>query len=262
MLIGLGDRHPSNLMLHRVSGRVIHIDFGDCFEITATREKFPEIVPFRLTRMLTKCMEKSGIEGTYRVTCERVMRVLRDNKDSVMAMLEAFVYDPLISWKVLTGTNKPNVSDKLTTEDIKINDANININAFSSSKSESRSMDEIESPHPIELLREQLSRAASIDDQYDSQMNHTGSYPNDQLVSKLNGFVSDDNLTSLAIDTSVSVTGGSSNISSDINMSKKKTFGSFSETKVLKDERLPDNLNIRLVFFCEKKCKTLNSSFD
>ena len=29
------------------------------------------------------------------------MRVLRANKDSVMAMLEAFVYDPLISWRLL-----------------------------------------------------------------------------------------------------------------------------------------------------------------
>jgi hypothetical protein len=32
----------------------------------------------------------------------KVMRVLRDNRDSVMAMLEAFVYDPLISWRLLT----------------------------------------------------------------------------------------------------------------------------------------------------------------
>ena len=31
------------------------------------------------------------------------MRVLRDNRDSVMAMLEAFVYDPLISWRLLTS---------------------------------------------------------------------------------------------------------------------------------------------------------------
>ena len=37
------------------------------------------------------------------------MRVLRENKDSVMAMLEAFVYDPLISWRLLANreTNKP-----------------------------------------------------------------------------------------------------------------------------------------------------------
>ena len=29
------------------------------------------------------------------------MRVLRENRDSLMAMLEAFVYDPLISWRLL-----------------------------------------------------------------------------------------------------------------------------------------------------------------
>ena len=33
-ILGLGDRHPSNLMLDKLSGRVLHIDFGDCFEGT------------------------------------------------------------------------------------------------------------------------------------------------------------------------------------------------------------------------------------
>lgn len=31
------------------------------------------------------------------------MRVLRENKDSLMAVLEAFVYDPLISWRLTAG---------------------------------------------------------------------------------------------------------------------------------------------------------------
>jgi hypothetical protein len=100
-ILGLGDRHPSNLMLDQISGRILHIDFGDCFEVAMHREKFPEKVPFRLTRMLTRAMEVSGIEGSYRSTCERTMAVLRDNKDSLVAMLEAFVYDPLISWRLL-----------------------------------------------------------------------------------------------------------------------------------------------------------------
>lgn len=39
-------------MLDRVSGKIVHIDFGDCFEVAMTREKFPEKIPFRLTRML------------------------------------------------------------------------------------------------------------------------------------------------------------------------------------------------------------------
>ena len=38
-ILGLGDRHPSNLMLDRKSGKIIHIDFGDCFEVAMQREK-------------------------------------------------------------------------------------------------------------------------------------------------------------------------------------------------------------------------------
>lgn len=88
-ILGLGDRHPSNLLLDRTTGKVVHIDFGDCFEVAMHREKYPERVPFRLTRMLTFAMEVSNIEGSYRITCEAVMRVLRESKDSLMAVLEA-----------------------------------------------------------------------------------------------------------------------------------------------------------------------------
>jgi FKBP12-rapamycin complex-associated protein len=55
-ILGLGDRHPCNLMLHRASGKILHIDFGDCFEVASMREKFPEKIPFRLTRMLVNAM--------------------------------------------------------------------------------------------------------------------------------------------------------------------------------------------------------------
>lgn len=32
-ILGLGDRHPSNVMLNRITGKILHIDFGDCFEV-------------------------------------------------------------------------------------------------------------------------------------------------------------------------------------------------------------------------------------
>jgi len=99
-ILGLGDRHPSNLMMDRITGKIIHIDFGDCFEVAMQREKYPERVPFRLTRMLTYAMEVSTIEGSFRTTCEHVMRVLRDNKESLMAVLEAFIHDPLLTWRL------------------------------------------------------------------------------------------------------------------------------------------------------------------
>ncbi|KAF6153006.1 hypothetical protein GIB67_021611 [Kingdonia uniflora] len=114
-LLGLGDRHPSNLMLHRYSGKILHIDFGDCFEASMNREKFPEKVPFRLTRMLVKAMEVSGIEGNFRSTCENVMQVLRTNKDSVMAMMEAFVHDPLINWRLFNFNEVPQMSNFTST---------------------------------------------------------------------------------------------------------------------------------------------------
>ena len=68
-ILGLGDRHPSNLMLDRYTGKILHIDFGDCFEVAMHRDKFPEKIPFRLTRMLVNAMEVSGIEGNYRSRC-------------------------------------------------------------------------------------------------------------------------------------------------------------------------------------------------
>lgn len=100
-ILGLGDRHPSNLMLERSTGKILHIDFGDCFEVAMHREKYPEKVPFRLTRMLVNALEVCGVEGFFRQTCEAVMTVLRNDKTSLMAMLEAFVHDPLINWRLL-----------------------------------------------------------------------------------------------------------------------------------------------------------------
>ena len=62
--------------------------------------------------MLIKALGVTGIEGSYRSTSERTMSVLRDSRDSLVAMLEAFVYDPLISWRLvdLSKENSPTPS--------------------------------------------------------------------------------------------------------------------------------------------------------
>ena len=51
--------------------------------------------------MLVRAMEVSGIEGNFRSTCENTIRVMRENKESLLAIMEAFVYDPLISFRLL-----------------------------------------------------------------------------------------------------------------------------------------------------------------
>jgi phosphatidylinositol kinase/protein kinase (PI-3 family) len=93
--IGLGDRHPSNIMVQRHTGRVIHIDFGDAFEVAMRRAAFPERVPFRLTRMIVNALDCQTVEGVFRKCCEDVLWVLKENMSSVIAQLEVFVHEPI-----------------------------------------------------------------------------------------------------------------------------------------------------------------------
>jgi phosphatidylinositol kinase/protein kinase (PI-3 family) len=94
-VLGLGDRHPSNLMVHRFTGSVIHIDFSDCFEVNRNRIRFPELVPFQLTRMIRRAFGAIGIEGEYRTTCEQTVTLVRSHHDSIAAVLDIFLQEPL-----------------------------------------------------------------------------------------------------------------------------------------------------------------------
>lgn len=40
------------------------------------------------------------------------MKVLRDNKESLMAVLEAFVYDPLINWRLMQADAETRPPDR------------------------------------------------------------------------------------------------------------------------------------------------------
>ncbi|CAO1627123.1 unnamed protein product [Jaminaea pallidilutea] len=96
-VLGLGDRHVSNILLDDITGEVIHIDFGVAFE-QGKLLPIPELVPFRLTRDLVDGMGLSGVEGVFRRCCEETLRVLRQNGDVIKTILEVFKYDPLFAW--------------------------------------------------------------------------------------------------------------------------------------------------------------------
>ncbi|RSH90651.1 hypothetical protein EHS25_001256 [Saitozyma podzolica] len=105
-IIGLGDRHLSNILVDQLSWGALHIDFGDLFGVAQERTFLPEKVPFRLTRMMTNALEVAsckgdqvpGSRGSFKQASIVTMGVLRDNRSSLLAMLEAFLYDPLLSW--------------------------------------------------------------------------------------------------------------------------------------------------------------------
>jgi ataxia telangiectasia mutated family protein len=98
-VLGLGDRHCHNILLDEKSGEVVHIDLGVSFEAGRVLP-VPEVVPFRLTRDLVDAMGYSKTEGVFRRCCEFTMDTLREERESIMTLLNVLRYDPLVNWSV------------------------------------------------------------------------------------------------------------------------------------------------------------------
>ena len=96
-ILGLGDRHGENLLLDASSGDVVHVDFAMLFDKGLQLTK-PEMVPFRLTQNMIDGCGLSGYEGVFRKTCEIVLQVSRENKETLMSVLDTIVNDPLVEW--------------------------------------------------------------------------------------------------------------------------------------------------------------------
>ena len=105
-IIGLGDRHPANIMIQRSTGRVIHIDFGDYFEVSKERKYLAEKIPFRLTRMMIATFGPCGIEGSFRATCEATVQTIREHREAVMSILEIFIREPCSSGDFFYNSSK------------------------------------------------------------------------------------------------------------------------------------------------------------
>lgn len=96
-IIGLGDRHLDNLLVDLNSGEVIHIDYNCCFE-KGKNLRIPERVPCRLTQNVVNVFGITGVDGVFRLSCEHVLDAMRSGRETLLTLLEAFVYDPLVDW--------------------------------------------------------------------------------------------------------------------------------------------------------------------
>lgn len=90
-VIGLGDRHPSNILLNQKYGSVVHIDLSNIFDKTRKRSSFAEMVPFRLTRMIVSALGPSGYIDTFRETSIYVLTILARNRAIILSFLDMFV---------------------------------------------------------------------------------------------------------------------------------------------------------------------------
>ena len=92
-VLGLGDRHGENILFEETNGGTFHVDFNCLFDKGLTFEK-PELVPFRLTHNMVDAFGAYGYDGPFRKSSELTLNILRAHEDTLMTILETFLYDP------------------------------------------------------------------------------------------------------------------------------------------------------------------------
>ncbi|SCV70512.1 BQ2448_1906 [Microbotryum intermedium] len=98
-IVGLGDRHCSNLLMDKVRGEIVTIDLGIAFD-QGKRLPIPETVPFRLTQNIVDGLGMSGVDGVFRRCSEETLQVLRSQSNVLLTVLEVLKHDPLQRWAV------------------------------------------------------------------------------------------------------------------------------------------------------------------
>lgn len=108
-VLGLGDRHGENILFEEGNGGTFHVDFNCLFDKGLTFEK-PEEVPFRLTHNMVDAFGSYGYEGPFRKSAELTLQILRQHEDTLMTILETFLYDPTTDF---IGKKKKQVNVKV-----------------------------------------------------------------------------------------------------------------------------------------------------
>lgn len=104
-ILGLGDRHGENILFEEGNGGTFHVDFNCLFDKGLTFAR-PERVPFRLTHNMVDAMGIYGYEGPFRKSSELTLTILRQHQETLMTILEAFVYDPTLDLLAKKGEKK------------------------------------------------------------------------------------------------------------------------------------------------------------
>ncbi|KAK4229553.1 protein kinase rad3 [Podospora fimiseda] len=114
-ILGLGDRHGENVLLEEGNGGIFHVDFNCLFDKGLTFAQ-PECVPFRLTQNMQNAMGIYKYEGPFRQCSELTLRILRQQEETLLSILEAFIYDPTLDLQ-----RKP----RRTTEVVRLNPSSV-----------------------------------------------------------------------------------------------------------------------------------------
>lgn len=92
-VLGLGDRHLKNILMHKSSGEILHIDFGFLFEETRLLP-VPERVPFRLTAEIENLMPAgSRASESFLAQLCRTLFLLKINSPAILSAASTVLQD-------------------------------------------------------------------------------------------------------------------------------------------------------------------------
>ncbi|CAD6184090.1 unnamed protein product [Caenorhabditis auriculariae] len=99
-VVGLGDRHASNILFDRTSASFIHIDLGMIFEYSKRTLPIPEQVPFRLTRDMIDplLIEGAGSGPLVRIATEK-MDLLKSNSKVILGLASALLRETMTNFR-------------------------------------------------------------------------------------------------------------------------------------------------------------------
>jgi serine-protein kinase ATM len=149
--LGIGDRHPNNILVHQKTGELVHIDFGIVFE-QGRLLPTPETVPFRLTRDIVDGMGPLGTDGTFTNTAEATVRILRKHTNAFLIILSAVVSDPQYTWKSAAAK----VRARQVEEDNNANEGKNGLRGIELSSLDEQSNINFATNHVISRIKEKL----------------------------------------------------------------------------------------------------------
>ena len=101
-ILGIGDRHLDNFLLHMPSGRVVGIDFGHAFGSATYMLPVPELMGVRLTRQLTAFLRPLNTGVLLKGHMAHTLAALRAQRADLMRLMEVFLSEPLVDWEAQT----------------------------------------------------------------------------------------------------------------------------------------------------------------
>ncbi|KJH51649.1 FATC domain protein [Dictyocaulus viviparus] len=108
-VVGIGDRHLSNILFETDTCKLVHIDLGMILEYSKRSLPIPERVPFRLTRDLLDPILIEGVSGGLLDEAVRVMRLMRENKEVILGFASVLLRETITNFEEVesSGVNCP-----------------------------------------------------------------------------------------------------------------------------------------------------------